>query len=111
MLSRILKYKSSVFILSAFAAIQAKVAFQEKLFETKILNLNRTQLTLNIDNPDVYYVSLYNVNGKKIRSLSQSYLSEGVQNLSFRGHGLPTGVYFVGLRSRTNKTVEKFILK
>lgn len=111
MYSHTWKYKISLMLFAIFAAIQANVGSKEKLFDTKILNLNRSQLTLNIDNSDVYFISLYNVQGKEIRSLRQSYLSEGIQNLSFRGRGLPAGVYFVGLRSRTAKTIERFILK
>lgn len=111
MFSRALKSKISILFLASFTVIRANVGLKNKLFDTKIINLDRSKLTLNIDNSEVYYISLYNVQGKEIRSLSQSYLSEGIQNLSFRGKGLPAGVYFVGLKSRSAKTIERFILK
>lgn len=111
MFSRTLKYKFSILLFTSIAAIQAKIGSHNKIFDTKIINLNRSKLTVNIDNSDVYFISLYNVQGKEIRSLAQSYLSSGIQNLSFRGKGLPSGIYFVGLKSRSAKTIERFILK
>lgn len=40
-------------------------------------------------------VTLYNTQGKMVRSLHSGLLAEGLNNLSVQTDGLPTGVYFV----------------
>lgn len=111
MFSRTFQHLVLIGIATIVTISTALEAPQKQIQDTKILNLNRSELSLNIDQPEVYLISLYNVQGQEIRSLSQSYLTSGIQNLSFRGKGLPAGVYFVGLRSRSAKTIERFILK
>jgi hypothetical protein len=55
-------------------------------------------------------LEIYDINGKLIQELVNSYLSEGSYIVNFDANKLPSGVYFYRLLSNGKSTIKKMVL-
>lgn len=57
-----------------------------------------------------YHVAVYDLVGKKIETLYRGTLSTGMHSFMFNGAGLPSGIYFLEVKTSTTNEVMKMIL-
>jgi hypothetical protein len=65
------------------------------------------QISLSLSTPGTYDFALYNVSGKKLFNLSQSFTSAGTYTIPYAHQNLAKGLYVVTLQNSSQKVVKK----
>ena len=93
----------------------------EKLPEYLILNPNypnpfnpNTTINFFIPNDNLIDISIYNIKGEKVRTLSSGYINSGYHNIVWDGKSdfkseLPSGLYFINLQYNNNIETRKVV--
>jgi hypothetical protein len=58
-----------------------------------------TTLDLDVESPDVFRLAVFDALGRRVLTLFDGRLPVGRHRVSFEANGLPSGVYYVYLRS------------
>jgi hypothetical protein len=69
-----------------------------------------TQLTWQLDRAGDYELSAYNVLGQKVSIISEGLGQPGTYSYRWNAGELPTGVYYIQLKSGVNKQTQKVLL-
>jgi len=75
----------------------------------------KTQLDIHLSYRDNLIVTIFDATGRVINTLINKKLNPGIYNLEWNGddsngHGMPTGVYFIQVRSGNHVNTQKMIL-
>ena len=70
-----------------------------------VLNIN-----INIARADVAQVNILDIAGKHINTIHSGYLQPGSHEMHWNGESLPSGVYFLSVKSGEKKLTEKVVL-
>jgi predicted extracellular nuclease len=69
-----------------------------------------TQLAWQLDRAGDYELSAYNVLGQKVSVISEGFGQPGTYSYRWNAGDLPTGVYYIQLKSGVNKQTQKVLL-
>lgn len=69
-----------------------------------------TNIRYTISQPGFISLKVYNLLGEEIATLAEGLKQSGTYNVSFRGEGLPSGIYIYALKAGSFSAVRKFIL-
>ncbi len=71
---------------------------------------NSTQINFQVPEEGKVSIKVYDLTGKELMTLSDSYLEEGDHTIMFTPQNLPKGVYFCKLQTESNSLTTKLIL-
>ncbi len=71
---------------------------------------NTTQITFNLTEASVITLDIFDITGKKVITLLNSYLDAGLHRIPYEGKNLSSGVYFIVLKAPTNFQVKQMML-
>jgi len=95
------------------------LAVAEKDLVPKFLHLSRvypnpfnpkTTISYSVNMKQDLEISVFNLNGGKIRTLTNTYHQPGNYSIQFSGQNIPSGIYIIRLQSRTEVHTQKITL-
>jgi len=72
--------------------------------------LYKIWLTLSIDGPTTVNFRILNLAGRILSTKSLSYTTSGIKRVDFDVSNLPTGLYFLSLKTSKGKAVRKALV-
>ena len=78
------------------------------------LAINRVtpqSITVSIPDNGTYTLSIFTINGKKIRTIGNRYFTRGAHSLAWNGSALGSQVYLIVLQGNNSKVVKKTIIQ
>lgn len=71
---------------------------------------SETKITFSLASPSFIDLSLFNLQGEKVRTLLSEFKSAGFYNYSFHADFLPSGLYFYQLASENQMAIKQLLL-
>jgi len=73
---------------------------------------NETVITFNLTERTNVNLSLFNINGTKIRTITDSEFNKGINKISLINvDNIPTGIYFIKLKTNKGNAIHKLIIE
>lgn len=69
-----------------------------------------TTIRVELEQPQHFELSVYDVTGRLVRRLAESALPQGVYNFNFAADELPSGIYFANLQGSVQSATTRLIL-
>ncbi|MCP4632911.1 MAG: T9SS type A sorting domain-containing protein [candidate division Zixibacteria bacterium] len=69
-----------------------------------------TEIRFELREDSKVTLNVYNIAGRKVANLVDSYLTRGVHNVTFKGSSMSSGVYFYRLETKNNSVTKRMIL-
>lgn len=69
-----------------------------------------TTISFNVDEPSEVTINLYDMLGRKIKTIFSGYLTAGLHRENLSAEDLASGIYFCELVARNQKETQKFML-
>jgi len=71
---------------------------------------NKAKLNYSLPKPSKVEISIYNVDGQKVKSIAEEYIMSGNHTLEISSEGLCNGVYFIYLKTEESILFEKIVV-
>jgi len=69
-----------------------------------------TTLSWELNNPDVFIIDVYDINGSKVENITNTYYSPGFYQIKWNPSNLSNGIYFIQYSFKNNVFIQKLTL-
>ena len=69
-----------------------------------------TTLFFSLPKSEIVRLSIFDINGRHVRTLTDRWFGSGEHRMRFDASGLPSGIYFVWLQTRSHSIARKVLL-